>query len=524
MRGRVAVRLTTILAALLLAAPASAKEVTSNGTGGGAWSDPATWRGGVPGPDDDAVVSKGDLVVFDRNDDGKPTCQKLYLDPQSGLIFKQGAGKLVMTLAGPAECYGTVKLDGSASKDDHFEIRFTGKGPAAERAMKFLKGGGLVLNGRPGLADGACNVVLSAEHNPMLGTSEPGATVECVAGVRIDAQRVYFHNVMLTASGIDNTGAKPNERLNILGCKFDVSGRIMLTSCDTPLVADCSFQARKEGVGYPAIGLSYTTLVEVRGNTIKGLYQTGISGGFAQTDGTVLNNTIEGSTTGIYWAGSTGMIKGNLLKDCPTQAMVLTSAACVVEECVIDGCRIGLYIGPATVQATNCRFVRLPKDAQPFYLVTGELTLLNCNITPEQVVFHKPLQKADKPRVTALEYVIVGVKGTTPDGTQVELRTTGPGKPAEGASDPNVRNGPALVTAGRTPLPQALNPLIVASWGYDAKAQLVAAPEYTLKLLAPADGAGGPRKVLKEMAVKPQPGWFREKPNDPVPTVEVTLP
>src|SRR5262245_52791577 len=58
-----------------------AGEITTNGTGGGAWSEPATWRGGaVPKPDDEVTIRKGDAVVFDRNDDGKITCAKLFID------------------------------------------------------------------------------------------------------------------------------------------------------------------------------------------------------------------------------------------------------------------------------------------------------------------------------------------------------------------------------------------------------------------------------------------------------------
>ena len=50
---------------------------------------PATWRGNaVPKTDDEVTIRKGDLVVFDRNDDRKATCQKLFIDPQGALKFK----------------------------------------------------------------------------------------------------------------------------------------------------------------------------------------------------------------------------------------------------------------------------------------------------------------------------------------------------------------------------------------------------------------------------------------------------
>src|SRR5262245_34464744 len=71
-----------------------AAEISTNGIGGGAWSDPATWRGkAVPGPADDVTILKFDEVTFDRNDDGKVTCRKLRIDPKGLFIFKTSAGK-----------------------------------------------------------------------------------------------------------------------------------------------------------------------------------------------------------------------------------------------------------------------------------------------------------------------------------------------------------------------------------------------------------------------------------------------
>jgi len=88
----------------LLSHSTRAAEITSNGKGGGAWSNPAAWLGqNVPGPDDDAVIQKGDIIDFDRDDDGKVTCRKLLIDPRGAFRLKAGQGKVTCCLAGPVE-------------------------------------------------------------------------------------------------------------------------------------------------------------------------------------------------------------------------------------------------------------------------------------------------------------------------------------------------------------------------------------------------------------------------------------
>src|ERR1700722_7903976 len=93
--------------------PGGAAEISTNGIGGGAWSDPATWSTkAVPGPKDDVIIRKFDAVVFDRNDDGKVSCARLQIDPKGVLMFKTGAGKQTFCVAEAIETYGTIKLDG----------------------------------------------------------------------------------------------------------------------------------------------------------------------------------------------------------------------------------------------------------------------------------------------------------------------------------------------------------------------------------------------------------------------------
>src|SRR5205085_10227354 len=99
---------TALAATLVVGATfARAAEVHTNGTGGGLWSNPATWRTKAPpGPDDSAVISAGDSVTFDGGEDrAKTSCKDLYIDAGGALNFNPGA-KRVLTLAGPLESYG----------------------------------------------------------------------------------------------------------------------------------------------------------------------------------------------------------------------------------------------------------------------------------------------------------------------------------------------------------------------------------------------------------------------------------
>jgi hypothetical protein len=47
-------------------------------------------------------------------------------------------------------------------------------------------------------------------------------------------------------------------------------------------------------------------------------------------------------------------------------------------------------------------------------------------------------------------------------------------------------------------------------------------PLYEVRVLAPADQPGGPRRVHAETKAGPTAKWFRPKVNDPAPTLEVT--
>jgi hypothetical protein len=507
---------------ILLAGTAPAAEVTSNGTGGGRWSEPGTWRGkAVPKPEDEVILRKGDVIVFDRTDDGnKITCAKLFLDPQSMLKYQTGAGKITLSLTGPIESYGAIRMDATENATDQLELRLMGK-TVEDRTLKLAKGGSLLAAGKDKLPQGKRNVVLTS-FIPF-DTGDHTGHLTAGAGCSVDVQGAEVENFYVQTKEIDNTGARAGERLNILRNRFTGRSALQITSCDTPVIADNSFEWPGPAVlQMSAVRLDGCPLAEVKNNTVRGPYSSGILG-YGQSDGVTTGNVVEKCTIGIYWVGQDSMLKGNTVRDCTT-GIFLPSTSGVLEEIEIDKCSTGIYAGNATVQLTTIQIRNVPKDGVPIDFAAGELTLLNCDLKPEQIRLPKPLPKTEKPLVTAMQFLVVGVKGEVPENTQVEVQTVNPNPPiAPGAADLNIRNAPAPLVKGLTPLPQTLSPLVVRAWQIDKGGKVVAAPEYHVKVLAPAEKEGEERKVLKMVTVKPEGNWFRPKPNEATPTVEVSL-
>ncbi len=502
----------------LICGAAPAAEVTTNGTGGGPWTDPATWRGkAVPKPEDEVTIRKGDDVVFDRNDDGKTTCAKLFIDPQGALRFKTGVGKVVLVVAGPVESFGLVKLDGTTSADDFHELRLTGKTPQ-ERSAKFDKGG-LVLSGKAGLPGGKHNVrIVSRAPDPK--AADVSAAVEVKAGT-LDVQRADFEDVQLKGTEIDNTGDKPGERVNVRASHFRGQTDLTLTSCDSAVVADNTLEY-PGGPWHmpPAIFVNSCPLAEVKNNTVKGAYYYAFNI-YGCTDAVFTGNSSDGASVGFSCI-ATAAFKANTVRGA-SGGFIANSCTCTVEDAVFEKCGYGIYVVSATIQVTNCVYRDPPKDGHAIDFNSGEATLINCGFGPDGVALPKtPPPPTDKPWVTAMRYLVLKVNGALPEDAQVDVRTVGLNV-AAGAADPNVRNVPAPLVGNRTPLPQSLSPVLVQDWCIDKSGKTQPAPEYTVRVLAPAEEGKEP-KVLKTLTVKPDAKWYRPKPNDPAPTLEVSVP
>ena len=523
--------MSSVFVLLLAASGAFAAEVTTNGVGGGAWSDPATWKGNaVPKPEDDAVIRKGDIVVFDRNDDGKVTCQKLFLDPRGALRFKTNAGKLVFCSAAGVESYGAITMDGTKAAADLLELRLVGD-DAAKRKIELLKGASFQLRGKAGLPKDARNVALTSP-DPKDPKADPVAgALNAAAGTTLDLEHADLHNVKVTASDIDSTGSKPGEKVAIVGNRFTGLARLYCARCDTATVTGNSFEhpdpKRREG---QALVVSDSPLAEVKGNHVRGGFEHGLFVTHGP-DSAVHGNTAENCTTGIYLGfGVNHAATRNTVRNCDFGFTLYYTPRATLEENTAVGCKTGLYAVHTTAQVTGQRYEKPPDGGVPVLVTSdansrGQIVLLNCDLKPEQVklALGEAKKAGTPPPVVSMAFLVVAVKNA-PEGAAVEV------KPGAGEKDElAVRNSPAALTKGLTPLPippglaATLPPLIVRSWSLDADAKIDLPPVYSVRVLAPAEKPGAERKVLLTTTTSPGEKWYRAKADDSAPTIEVTV-
>lgn len=509
-----------------LAGVVTAEEITSNGLGGGRWSEPDTWRGGkAPGPEDVAVIAARDAVLFDRDDAEAVTCKQLVLDPGSNFAFQNGLGKRTLTVKGPIEIYGSLKLHAPGITDS-LAIRLDSE-VYAERVITVARGGSLLVLGKANLPGGKKNVSITVSAPPVAKVEAAGE-LNAGEGTTIDLQNAFIENLAITAQMIDNTGAKPGERCNFVGNRFAKQARLTVSQCDTAAVVRNVFETSREGITRPhGLAVSSSPLADIRANTLTGRYAIGI--GINSSESLLTGNTVDGSVQGIVWHTGPAMMKQNSVKNCATGVSLRTVSG-NVEETTIESCEMPLTTGSSKVQLSNLTITDVKGEV--WVESTGSsVSFLNTNVRPERF---KAIRGEDLPRslepedpaALAYEYLVAGLAGTVPPGADVEVRTANPATPPKpGAADMNVRNSPATVRGNKlTPLPASLTPLIVRSWTIDAAGKVLSPPAYILTVRAPAVGADGVPKPLKTIPLTPDEKWFRAKPNDLLPTVEITLP
>lgn len=496
-----------LVAACLLAlvgGSTNAAEVSTNGSGGGSWSDPATWRGNViPGPADDVVVRKFDTVVFDRADDGKMTCRKLLIDPRGVLLMKAGSGSRTLTVAEGIETHGVIKLDGTRTGADSLELRLAGT-TAAKRLIKIGRGGGLLLYGRAGLAGGKRNVALTAAPVPDAKT-EVLALVEADGGAMIDWQRAHVGGVKLHAKKLDNTGAKTGERINLIECVFDGGARAYLVGCDTPIARNNTFHNGGPKLDEYALNAYGSPLAELRGNVVRGGYLAGL-GVNATTDAVVSDNVVEKCAVGLQagYGNPNVMIKNLTIRGCESGVKLEGCPGGILEGVTVEGALTGLIAENVSLQLTDFRVKDLRPKGSAIVWISGELKLLGGNVGPAHIKFTPaatlPAGQTPTP-ISALQHLVVHVKGA-PSGTLVSVRTNDP-KLLAAALDPNVRNSPAPLLEGTTPPPTQLTALLVKVWALDLKGKPLPTPNYVVKVLGPPPKEGAERPVRAMIAYRP---------------------
>ncbi|MEO8205636.1 MAG: G8 domain-containing protein [Chthoniobacterales bacterium] len=513
-----------LLVFLTFAGLASAEEIHSkSNTGGGLWSDPNTWTGNkVPTSADNAVISARDVVIFDGNDADKPSCASLSIDPSGSLVFQtnQTGTKhpIILNVAGPIESYGAIKIDASGDPTDQMELHLTGP-DAPGRTMAIKRGGSLAISGHKELPDNRRNAIITYPAPPPSGEL---AVITAGQNTMVDIQYAQLEYLRLDCNTIDNTGSKPNERLNIIQNMFTRSACIQLALCDTPAILRNTFTASpKNPVAVAAMLIQRCALADIRDNKLTGPARFGMT---VVGECSAIGNTIEKFGTGITWNGGIGMMKRNTISDCET-GIQLTSMNGSIEQTSIEKCKTGIYSTSSVAQLTN---VHVGDAAVALQIEgTSSLSLLNCDIKKNQIkLSNGATAPADSAMIQSMQYVVVKLTGNVPKtGTvAVELKTTKPDKPLpEGAMDLNIRNSPSLVRTDMTP-PPGPNSLVVNTWGIARDGKPTAVTDYTLNVIQPSEKPDEKPKILKTLAIHPEDSWYRSQATDGKPTLEVAVP
>ncbi|MBP8304173.1 MAG: hypothetical protein KBE04_08620 [Phycisphaerae bacterium] len=118
--------MSSVLACLLLAHAGYAAAVQSNGTGGGLWSAPGTWAGGVVPVDGDTVTLVApDVVTFDADQSGFASGIGLTISSGAGLECSVSPGVYTLKCNASLTLNGTLQAGVSASEPLPAGVTFT---------------------------------------------------------------------------------------------------------------------------------------------------------------------------------------------------------------------------------------------------------------------------------------------------------------------------------------------------------------------------------------------------------------
>ncbi len=495
---------------------------SSNGLGGGLWSDPRSWHGGeVPAADSQVVISGADTILFDLTP-APYHCRGIAIDPNGVLGFALTGATNLLRVAGTLEVYGTIRADATREPESRAGLALVSES-GRERTITLLRGGAILMYGaqfpageqRPNLvlesitAAGAADGVLLADGDAM-----------------IDLQRIGLVAMRIEANRLDNTGYKPNERLNLLACHFSEGANVRLAHCDTAVIRDNLFLPAARSRNKTALHLTRGSLTLCRGNLIRG-YEQGIY--FAHEidisiQGNQISETVKAALSGEHARNC--MIKGNVVSNATTGVSLAESNG-VLEELLLDDIsRHGITLRRRQMQLTDVTFKNLAAEAVALQSDGAQVTLLNVNLTPTDIKLSGKAPE-DGLWVEMMNYLVVRLTGRVPARAilQVATAAVSGGVPKGGAADLNVRNSPATIdAAGWSPLPTTMRPLILRSWGLRGPDQVVEAPFYDLAIYGFLPKGGPDPRPLHKQVVEPGNNWFRPLPNAPAATLEIKLP
>ncbi len=512
-RGKATLLFVSFLA---FSAALDGAEVRSNSSGGGKWSQTATWEENrVPGPEDTVVIAGGDKVLFDRDDSAVISCAALQLDPESRFEFEEGAGKRVFRVAGLLESYGAVRMDGTLSPEDHLEIQLVG---GEEGKFALHRGGSLVISGHPALPEGRKNAAI---RRTSAGEKTTAGSFAADSGCGIDIKHALFENVSAHFNSINNTGIRPNERLNVLDSRFE-NAAVTFTDCDTPHFARNQLTG-EAGIEHGVL-LLRTPMAVIKGNKIAD-YQTGIRANASEV--TLDENTIEKVRTGIFATGSNVTVRGGAIRQAQT-GILFQGIGGSIQDGSIEDSKTAIRCQSSKIQVSNMT-LRLPeggKESLALDVGQGSVTVLNSNIDPKAVKVTKGnATPATPPPVVSMQYLVAKVTGNTPPGAVVLVETENAAAPqAANMADLNIRNSPApILPGGLTPLPRSMSAIIVKSWAMKWDGGLEPTPEYRLTVIVPPPGGEGAPKKYKSLKAKPDDKWHRPDLDSQAATLEISL-